>query len=141
MTQWDHICTNCKRSYGAFDYHVCGPEDASLLDAQSYIKGGNDMENGIKSNGGPSSYYDFDPSWNTWNDLLEHKAQTQWGALAIHLKDVGKAFMRFGAKAGTSNAYDARKLIYSGLRLLGMIEGKQAMRAELLALLDDPQFK
>jgi len=49
--------------------------------------------------------------------------------------------MRFGAKDGTSNAYDARKIIYSGLRLLGMIEGKQAMRQELLSLLDDKQFK
>lgn len=98
------------------------------------------MKPATKSDGGPSSYYDFDPKWVTWNDLLESKAR-QWGAYALHLKDVGKLFMRFGCKDGTSNAYDARKLVYSGLRLLGMIEGRGAMRAELLKLLDDPQFK
>lgn len=97
------------------------------------------MSNPTKSDGGPSSYYDFDPEWVTWNDLLESKAKL-WGAYSLHLKDVGKLFMRFGSKEGTSPAYDARKLIYSGLRLLGMIEGKDAMRKELLKLLDDPQF-
>lgn len=94
-----------------------------------------------KSNGGPSSYYDFPQGSVTWNDVAEIKAVTQWGAFAYHMKDIGKAIMRFGAKDGTTNAYDARKIIYSGLRLLGMIEGKDAMRKELLALLDDPQFK
>lgn len=95
----------------------------------------------VKSNGGPSSYYDFEGEWNTWNDFAEHKAVTQWGAYSVHLKDIGKAVCRFGVKEGTSNAYDARKIVYSGLRLIGMIEGKSAMREELLALLDDPQFK
>lgn len=94
-----------------------------------------------KSNGGPSSYYDFPQGAVTWNDVAEIKAQSQWGAFSYHMKDIGKAIMRFGAKDGTTNAYDARKIIYSGLRLLGMIEGKDAMRKELLALLDDPQFK
>ena len=95
----------------------------------------------VLSDGGPSSYYDFQPDWVTFNDFMEHKSKTQWRGHALHLKDVGKAICRFGAKVGTSDAYDARKIIYSGLRLLGMIAGKDAMRAELLKLLDDPQFK
>jgi hypothetical protein len=93
-----------------------------------------------QSNGGPSSYYDFDESWTTLNDYNEYKALTQWGPYSIHMKDVSKAVCRFGAKEGTTNAYDARKIIYSGLRLLGMIEGQDAMREELLSLLEDKQF-
>jgi hypothetical protein len=93
------------------------------------------------SDGGPSSYYDFDAGWNTFNDFMEHKAKTQWGSFSLHLKDVGKALCRFGIKAGTTDAYDARKIIYSGLRILGMIEGNEAMRKELVKLLDDKQFK
>lgn len=100
-----------------------------------------DTKGKTKSNGGPSSYYDFPHGAVTWNDVAEIKAQSQWGAFSYHMKDIGKAIMRFGAKDGTTNAYDARKIIYSGLRLLGMIEGKDAMRKELLDLLDDPQFK
>lgn len=92
------------------------------------------------SDGGPSSYYDFPPGWLTWNDLLEWKALHQWGAYAIHLKDVGKAFFRFGTKAGTTQSYDARKIVYSGLRLIHMLEGEGAARAELERLLRDPQF-
>ena len=94
-----------------------------------------------KSTGGPSSYYDFDANWTTFNDFMEHKAKTQWGANSLHLKDVGKAICRFGVKEGTSDAYDARKIIYSGLRLLGMIEGNEAMRKELEVLIADAQFK
>ena len=94
----------------------------------------------IKSDGGPSSYYDLNPDWVTWNDVMEGMA-VQWGAYSLHMKDVGKSLMRFGGKEGTSRAYDCRKLIYSGLRMLGMAEGKSAMREVLLRLLDDPQFK
>jgi len=95
----------------------------------------------VKSDGGPSSYYDLLPGWVTFNDFMEYKAKTQWHGYALHLKDIGKAICRFGVKQGTTDAYDARKIIYSGLRLLGMIEGKDAMRAELVKLLDDPQFQ
>jgi len=95
----------------------------------------------VKLEGGPSEYYDLPKGITTWNDLLEQKAVTQWGAFSLHLKDVGKAFFRFGNKEGTSRAYDARKIIYSGLRILGMLEGRDAMKKELLRLLEDPQFK
>jgi hypothetical protein len=93
------------------------------------------------SDGGPSGYYDFDPGWNTFNDFLEHKAKHQWGGYSLHLKDIMKAGCRFGVKSGTTDAYDARKMIYSSLRLLGMIEGKDAMRKELEKLLADKQFQ
>jgi len=95
----------------------------------------------LKLEGGPSDYYDLPKGITTWNDLLEQKAVNQWGAFSLHLKDVGKAFFRFGNKEGTSKAYDARKIIYSGLRILGMLEGRDAMKKELLRLLEDPQFK
>ena len=94
----------------------------------------------LQSDGGPTGYYDFDPGWNTFNDFMEHKALTQWGAFSLHLKDIGKATCRFGAKEGTTDAYDTRKIIYSGLRILSMIEGKAAVRAELERLLADKQF-
>lgn len=94
-----------------------------------------------KSDGGPSSYYDFEPGWTTFNDFMEHKALHQWGGYALHLKDIGKALCRFGAKEGTTRGYDARKIIYSGLRLLMMIEGKGAVVAELQRLAADKQFQ
>lgn len=93
-----------------------------------------------KSDGGPSSYYDFLPGWVTFNDFMEHKAVHQWGGFALHLKDIGKALCRFGFKEGTTMSYDARKIIYSGLRLLIMIEGRGAAAAELRRLAADPQF-
>lgn len=94
----------------------------------------------LKSNGGPSSYYDFDPGWNTFNDFMEHKALTQWGAHSLHLKDIGKAICRWGAKGGTTVSYDIRKIIYSGLRLLTMVEGKEATKTFLKELQEDKQF-
>ena len=94
-----------------------------------------------KSDGGPSSYYDFDPGWNTFNDFMEAKASLQWKEYSLHLKDIMKAGCRFGVKDGTTDAYDARKMVYSSLRLLGMIEGHNAMREELEKLLKDKQFE
>lgn len=95
----------------------------------------------VQSDGGPSSYYDFLPGWVTFNDFMEHKAVHQWGGFALHLKDIGKALCRFGVKAGTTQGYDARKIVYSGLRLLIMLEGRDAATAELRRLADDPQFQ
>lgn len=94
-----------------------------------------------KSDGGPTSYYDFAPGWVTFNDFMEHKALNQWHGFSLHLKDIGKALCRFGTKAGTTQAYDVRKIIYSGLRLLMMIEGRDAAFNEMQKLMADPQFK
>jgi len=92
-----------------------------------------------KSDGGPSSYYDFQPDWKTLNDFMEHKALTQWGAYSLHMKDIGKALCRFGVKDGTSEVYDINKIVYSGLRMKEM-QCRGSAREYLLRLLDDPQF-
>jgi len=93
-----------------------------------------------KSDGGPSSYYDFDPGWKTWNDFMESKALSQWGAYSLHMKDIGKALCRFGVKSGTEDEYDMNKIVYSGLRMKEM-KRKGSSREYLLRLLDDPQFQ
>jgi hypothetical protein len=49
--------------------------------------------------------------------------------------------MRWGNKGGTTKEYDARKIIYSALRVLQMLKGKDEVRRYLQSLLDDPQFK
>lgn len=93
------------------------------------------------SDGGPSSYYDFNPGWITLNDAMEHLAVRQWKAASLHFKDIVKASFRFGAKNGTDYAYDIRKIVYSGLRILVMLKGKDETRQYLQRLLDDPQFQ
>lgn len=95
----------------------------------------------VPSDGGPSSYYDFEAGWVTLNDMMEHLAKTRWLEFSLHLKDAMKACMRFGGKAGTEPAYDARKMVYSGLRLIVMIDGKAAAARYLETLTLDPQFR
>ena len=95
------------------------------------------------SNGGPSSYYDFPRSnkFVTLNDLMEWKAIQHWGPLSLHIKDVMKACFRIGTKLGTDEAYDARKIVYSGLRLLIMLKGVEEVEKFLDTLSSDPQFR
>ena len=95
----------------------------------------------IQSDGGPSEYYDFDSGWKTWNDFADYKAKHQWKEHSFHLGNIGKSICRWGDKGGTSKEYDTRKIIYSGLRILLMLKGKEAVRTYLKNLLDDPQFK
>lgn len=95
----------------------------------------------IKSDGGPSTYYDFKPDWVTLNDAMEYLAEHRWGKYALHLKDSMKACFRFGSKDGADVSYDAKKLVYSGLRLLVMIEGKGKVQQFLAKLAADPQFQ
>ena len=113
---------------------------ARMMGKRRDLRSGFDMTK-IKSDGGPSAYYDFSGTWVTLNDAMEWLAVNRWGAYALHLKDAMKACWRFGGKDGTAAGYDARKLIYSGLRLLLMIEGKAAVASELAKLSNDPQFK
>jgi hypothetical protein len=101
----------------------------------------NNTDGGVESDGGPSSYYDFPVDWKTWNDFADYKATKQWKEHSFHLGNVGKVLCRWGDKAGTTKSYDARKLIYSGLRVLLMLEGGQNVRSYLESLLEDPQFK
>lgn len=96
---------------------------------------------GINSDGGPSAYYDFHDGWRTWNDFADYKATQQWKEHSFHLGNVGKVLCRWGDKSGTSKSYDARKIVYSGLRVLLMLEGKENVRTYLENLLEDNQFK
>ena len=99
------------------------------------------QDGGIKSNGGPSKYYDFEPDWATWNDFADYKSTHQWKEHSFHLGNVGKVLCRWGDKEGTTKDYDARKIVYSGLRTLLMLEGKDSVREYLNSLLEDNQFK
>jgi hypothetical protein len=94
-----------------------------------------------KPDGGPSGYYDFPAGALTLNDLLEYKGDKQWLGDSFHLSNVVKAAWRWGDKEGTTKAYDARKFIYSGARLLLKYVGVEELRKTLQAMLDDPQFK
>lgn len=96
---------------------------------------------GIVSDGGPSTYYDFQRDWKTWNDFADHKAKEQWKEHAFHLGNIGKSICRWGDKKGTTKSYDARKIIYSGLRVLLMLEGKESVQDYLKELSEDEQFR
>jgi hypothetical protein len=96
-----------------------------------------------KPDGGPADYYNLpsDRPMNTLNDILEWKGDTQWLGDSFHLANITKAGWRWGIKDGTTKAYDARKFIYSGARLLMKYVGVQELRKTLNSMLDDPQFK
>jgi hypothetical protein len=94
----------------------------------------------IKSDGGPSAYFDL-CNGGTLNDELERKGDEQWLGDSFHLGNVVKLAWRWGIKEGTDKAYDANKLIYSGARLLMKYKGVAAVRKALQKLLDDPQFQ
>lgn len=95
----------------------------------------------VNSDGGPSDYYDFKDDWVTWNDLADYKAKHQWKEYSFHFGNIGKALYRFGSKNGTTELYDVKKIIYSGLRVMLMMMGKQAVQVYLKELSNDPQFK
>lgn len=99
-----------------------------------------DRQGGI-SDGGPSDYYDFPDDWTTLNDYIEYKSEKQWGADAFHLANITKASCRWGDKGGTTKAYDARKVIYSGCRILKRLVGVDELRSYLQSLLDSKQFQ
>jgi len=94
----------------------------------------------IKSDGGPSAYYDLPETARTLNDVIEWKGETQWLGDSFHLSNVTKAAWRWGVKDGTTKEYDARKFIYTGARLLMKYAGKAALRDTLQRMLDDKQF-
>ena len=95
-----------------------------------------------KPDGGPSSYYDFPfQEWTTVNDMIEYLAAKQWGKHSWIFKDIVKACTRWGSKDGTTEAYDAKKIIYYGLRLLMSVSDKATVQAYLKQLQEDKQFK
>ena len=99
------------------------------------------VEHKIESDGGPSDYYDFPSSWGTFNDFIEYKSENQWKGFSFHLGNIGKAICRWGDKDGTTEEYDAKKIIYSACRVLKMLVGTEKTRQYLQSLLDDEQFK
>ena len=94
-----------------------------------------------RPDGGPSAYYDFPfKEWVTLNDQIEHLAEHRWGKFSPALKDIFKALARWGSKEGTTINYDAKKIVYYGLRVLRQAAGTDAVRSYLKELLEDPQF-
>ena len=88
------------------------------------------------------SYYNFPfKNWFTVNDMLDYMSQKQWGWRSYIFKDIIKACFRFGQKEGTTEVYDAEKIIYYGVRLLMSVSDKATARKYLQKLLDDKQFK
>ena len=95
-----------------------------------------------KPDGGPAGYYDPPfKDWTTVNDMIDYLSQKQWGWRSYIFKDILKACFRFGEKEGTTEAYDAKKIIYYGVRLLMSVTDKATTRKYLQQLLDDKQFK
>ena len=94
-----------------------------------------------KPDGGPASYYDVNFPVKTLNDLIENKSEQHWKGDSFHLSNILKATWRWGVKQGTTEAYDARKFIYSGARLLMKYSSVTELRETLQRMLDDPQFQ
>jgi len=120
------------------DFWYLNDEDVKLESVETIM---DSVEDFINSDGGPSAYYDFQDGWNTWNDFADYKSTKQWKEHSFHLGNVGKVLCRWGDKLGTTKSYDARKIVYSGLRVLLMLEGKDSVKTYLKSLLDDEQFK
>lgn len=91
--------------------------------------------------GGPANYYDIRYQVKTLNDLIENKSEEHWKGDSFHLSNILKATWRWGIKQGTTEAYDARKFIYSGARLLMKYAGVKELRKTLKAMLEDKQFQ
>ena len=119
--------------------YTTGEQQHNPVSKPSYYNVADGIE--CVSDGGPSAYYDFHSGWSTWNDFADYKASKQWKEHAFHLGNIGKVLCRWGDKSGTTKSYDARKVVYSGLRVLLMLEGKESVRTYLESLLEDGQFK
>lgn len=101
-----------------------------------------DLTSKIKTDGGSSAYYDAPfQEFTTVNDMIDYYSKSFWGWRSYIFKDIVKAVTRFGRKEGTDEAYDAKKIIYYGCRLLMSVSDKATTRKYLQQLLDDKQFK
>lgn len=72
----------------------------------------------VKSDGGPSSYYDFPEGFNTLNDLIEYKE------MSFAQGNILKAAYRLGHKDGITLEYDLNKIKYYADRMLKRLEEK-----------------
>ena len=125
-------------------------EDLSESDDEIELSEGNfwslvsrvEKTSGKKPDGGPAEYYDLPfQDFTTVNDMVEYLSDKQWGKHSWIFKDILKACTRFGKKSGTDEAYDAKKIIYYGCRLLMSVTNKDTTRKYLQQLLDDKQFE
>ena len=92
--------------------------------------------------GGPAKYYDYPfKNWVTVNDMIDYLSQKQWGWRSYIFKDILKACFRWGQKEGTTEIYDAEKIVYYGVRLLLSVSDIKSVREYLQTILDDEQFK
>lgn len=110
-------------------------ETSEFYRTDEHIKDMIERATEIKSDGGPAQYYDFPAKAITLNDLIEHKE------MDFHRGNIFKACWRYGTKSGTTKEYDARKIIYSGARILMQLVGVTELRKTLQKMLDDPQFQ
>ena len=72
-----------------------------------------------KPTGGSSDYYKLPDDATQLQDLIEVKNMNG------NIKDIFKACYRYGQKDGTTDEYDARKMVYYSLRELGRITGSK----------------
>lgn len=134
-------CTMCSEFKDTDDFWSCHRGDHECITKVARRLNEDMQEVGIPT-GGPSSYYDMPFSeWVTTNDMMEYLAEHKWGRYGIHLKDIFKGICRWGDKEGTTLVYDAKKIIYYGVRILQLAVGREKMREYLKELLNDPQFK
>lgn len=122
------------------NYQSSSKEPYSLSEQVKRLVGPNGGPYVKQPDGGPAEYYDLPPNPKTLNDLLEYKGDKHWLGDSFHLANIVKAAWRWGIKSGVDKSYDARKFIYSGVRLLLKYQGLEETRATLQKLLDDPQF-
>lgn len=126
--------------YEGYECKMCETNEPDML-GESELEGP-ELVAMVAPQGGPSKYYDMPFSeWTTTNDMMEYLAEHKWGRYGIHLKDILKGICRWGDKQGTTIEYDARKIIYYGVRVLQLAVGRTEMRAYLREILHDPQFK
>ena len=71
------------------------------------------------SGGGGFNYYDLPPEPEQLQDLIEYRNMNG------NLKDIFKACYRMGLKEGTSDIYDAEKIVFYALRELGRLLGRK----------------
>jgi hypothetical protein len=95
----------------------------------------------LKPDGSVASYYDFPRGMVTLNDWLEYMGERFWLGDSFHLANIVKAATRWGRKDNTSKAYDARKFIYSGCRLLMKYTSAEEVHKTLTKIIEDPQFQ
>ena len=138
------------RSRREYEYTIEKIEDSIYLSTEGWVLDEKQKSWKIKQEstatttktGGPASYYDYPfKNWVTVNDMIDHLSQKQWGWRSYIFKDILKACFRWGQKEGTTEIYDAEKIVYYGVRLLLSVSDIKTVRKYLQTILDDEQFK